>query len=76
MSDYVIEARNVTKTYQLGEVPVHVLRGVDVQIKRGEFVSITGPSGSGKSTLLYVLSGLLRPYHGYILIDWKKISEM
>ncbi len=76
MSDYVIEARNVTKTYQLGEVPVHVLRGVDVQIKRGEFVSITGPSGSGKTTLLDVLSGLLRPTHGEILIDGKKISEM
>ena len=76
MSDYVIEARNVTKTYQLGDVPVHVLRGVDVQIKRGEFVSITGPSGSGKTTLLDVLSGLLRPTHGEILIDGKKISEM
>lgn len=76
MTDYVIEARNVTKTYQLGEVPVHVLRGVDVQIKRGEFVSITGPSGSGKTTLLDVLSGLLRPTNGEILIDGKKISEM
>ena len=76
MSDYVIEAHNVTKTYQLGEVPVHVLRGVDVQIKRGEFVSITGPSGSGKTTLLDVLSGLLRPTRGEILINGKKISEM
>ncbi|QQR92788.1 MAG: ABC transporter ATP-binding protein [Candidatus Iainarchaeum archaeon] len=76
MSDFVIEARNVTKTYELGEVPVHVLKGVDVQIKRGEFVSITGPSGSGKTTLLDVLSGLLRPTRGEILIDGKKISEM
>ncbi|MEK6821390.1 MAG: ABC transporter ATP-binding protein [archaeon] len=72
----VIEARNVTKVYELGEVPVSVLKGVDVQIKKGEYVSITGPSGSGKTTLLDVLSGLLRPSSGDILINGKKVSQM
>ncbi len=76
MSEFVIEARAVTKTYQMGEIPLHVLKGVDVQIKRGEFVSITGPSGSGKTTLLDVLSGLLRPSRGEVLIDSHKMSQM
>ena len=76
MPEYAIEARAVTKTYQMGDIPLHVLKGVDVKIKRGEFVSITGPSGSGKTTLLDVLSGLLRPTHGEILIDGQKISQM
>ncbi len=72
----IIEAKNVTKTYQLGEVPVHVLRGVDVQILPGEYVSITGPSGSGKTTLLDVLSGLLRPTSGDIFIRGSPASKM
>ena len=76
MPSYMIEAKHVTKTYQLGDVPVHVLRGVDVGIKKGEYVSITGPSGSGKTTLLDVLSGLLRPSSGDVLIDQSPISKM
>ena len=72
----IIEAKKVTKTYELGEVPVHVLRGVDVQILPGEYVSITGPSGSGKTTLLDVLSGLLRPTSGDVLINGSPASKM
>lgn len=72
----IIEAKKVTKTYELGEVPVHVLKGVDVQIRQGEYVSITGPSGSGKTTLLDVLSGLLRPTSGEILIGGQQASKM
>lgn len=72
----MIEARRVKKTYVMGDVPLDVLKGVDVQIKRGEYVSITGPSGSGKTTLLDVLSGLLRPSSGEILIDGYPISKM
>ncbi|MBM3282380.1 MAG: ABC transporter ATP-binding protein [Candidatus Diapherotrites archaeon] len=76
MSSPVIEARRVTKTYVMGDSPLHVLKGVDVLVKRGEYVSITGPSGSGKTTLLDVLSGLLRPTSGEILIDGSPISKM
>jgi len=72
----MIEARHVKKTYVMGDVPLNVLKGVDVQIKRGEYVSITGPSGSGKTTLLDVLSGLLRPSSGEIFIDGSPISKM
>ncbi len=74
--DYVIEAKKVAKVYEMGDVPLHVLKGVDVQIKKGDYVSITGPSGSGKTTLLDVLSGLLRPTSGDVLIDGQKISQM
>lgn len=72
----MIEARKVVKTYVMGDVPLHVLKGVNVLVKRGEYVSITGPSGSGKTTLLDVLSGLLRPSSGEILIDGNPISQM
>ncbi len=76
MSSPIIEAHKVSKIYEMGDVPLHVLKGVDVLVKRGEYVSITGPSGSGKTTLLDVLSGLLRPSSGEILIDGHAISQM
>ncbi len=76
MSPPIIEAHRVGKVYEMGDVPLHVLKGVDVKILRGEYVSITGPSGSGKTTLLDVLSGLLRPSSGEIFIDGHSISQM
>ncbi len=76
MGKFVIEAKHVSKVYQMGEVPLHVLKSVDVAIQSGEYVSITGPSGSGKTTLLDVLSGLLRPTSGEILIDGQGVSLM
>jgi len=62
----VFEARGVTKTYQMGEVEVQALRGVDLELYKGEFVVMLGPSGSGKSTLLNILGGLDVPTAGTV----------
>ncbi|MDZ7670621.1 MAG: ABC transporter ATP-binding protein [Gammaproteobacteria bacterium] len=69
MNDVVVECRAVTRVYQDDSVPVYALRGVDFQVRRGEFVSLAGPSGSGKSTLLNVIGGLDRPTSGDIAVD-------
>jgi putative ABC transport system ATP-binding protein len=62
----VFEGRGITKVYHMGEVDVHALRGVDVELFRGEFVVLLGPSGSGKSTLLNILGGLDVPSAGTV----------
>jgi putative ABC transport system ATP-binding protein len=62
----VFEARGITKVYHVGEVDVHALRGVDLELFRGEFAVLLGPSGSGKSTLLNILGGLDVPTDGTI----------
>src|SRR5574339_590861 len=62
----VFHAENVTKVYQMGEVQVHALRGVDLDLYKGEFVVMLGPSGSGKSTLLNILGGLDVPSTGEV----------
>ena len=65
-NEAVFIAEGVTKVYQMGEVQVHALRGVDLQLYRGEFVVLLGPSGSGKSTLLNILGGLDVPSAGTV----------
>jgi putative ABC transport system ATP-binding protein len=72
----IIEARNVCKTYVLGEVQVPVLSGLDLEIREGEFISIMGPSGSGKSTLLYLMGGLDAPTSGTLRVKGKDLSAM
>jgi putative ABC transport system ATP-binding protein len=72
----VIEARDVQKTYDTGTVKVHALRGVSLQVRRGEMVAIMGPSGCGKTTLLNSLSGLDDFEGGVVLINGTDISRM
>lgn len=72
----MLVTESLTKTYQMGEVKVHALNNVDLEIKKGEFVAIMGPSGSGKSTLLHLLGGLDKPTDGRVLIDGQDMTEM
>lgn len=76
MKNIVIKATNLEKTYHETNVPVHALRGVDLEIREGEFTAIVGPSGSGKSTLLNIIGGLDRPSSGKIEVDGKDISGL
>ena len=76
MSDWVIEAADLKKIYLMGEVEVHALRGLSVQIERGEVVSIMGPSGSGKSTLMNIIGCLDRPTSGEYILDGERVSDL
>lgn len=76
MSDWVVEARNLTKVYTMGEVEVHALRGLSIQIARGEVLSIMGPSGSGKSTLMNTLGCLDRPTSGEYSLDGESVAAL
>jgi len=72
----MIQLTNITKTYEMGEVLVHALRGVDLTINEGEFVAIMGPSGSGKSTLMNLIGCLDVPTGGSYLLDNIDVSDM
>ncbi len=72
----IIEISGLTKTYQVGDVPVHALRGVDLAVQKGEFVAIVGASGSGKSTLFHVLGGLTPATSGHVKIKDRDLAGM
>jgi putative ABC transport system ATP-binding protein len=76
MSEPIIAARDLRKVFRVGEVDVHALRGVNLEVKRGEFLTIIGHSGSGKSTLFNVIGGLTPPTSGTVSVDGKDLRAM
>lgn len=76
MEKLVIELKNVSKIYDMGEVKVHALRNVSMKVNKGEFVCIMGPSGSGKSTLMDMVGCLNIPTSGTVFLDGQDISKL
>ncbi|MEN3978901.1 lipoprotein-releasing ABC transporter ATP-binding protein LolD [Acinetobacter sp. CWB-B33] len=76
MSNVILDAQNITKSFTDGKSSVDVIRGLSLQVKAGEFVSIVGSSGSGKSTLLHVLGGLDLPTSGQVLINGQRFDTL
>jgi putative ABC transport system ATP-binding protein len=74
--DFIIRVRDLRKIYRVGEVEVHALRGVNLDVPRGEFLCVAGPSGSGKSTLFHILGGLLAPTSGTVIVDGHDLSKL
>jgi putative ABC transport system ATP-binding protein len=76
MTQSVIRANGLTKVYRMGEVEVLALRGVSLEVQRGEVISIMGPSGSGKSTLMNIIGCLDRPTSGEYVLDGRLVSDL
>ncbi len=76
MSDVVVQVIGACRTYSEEAVPVHALRGVNLEVRRGDFISLAGPSGSGKSTLLNLIGGLDRADDGDVIVDGVSLLGM
>ena len=76
MSDWVIEAKELTKVYQMGDVEVRALRGLSLEVAPGEVLAIMGPSGSGKSTLMNIIGCLDRPTSGEYILDGERVPDL
>jgi putative ABC transport system ATP-binding protein len=75
MDEEIIKLVNIRKIYFLGKVSIEVLKGIDLTVKKGEFVAIMGPSGSGKSTLLNIIGCLDRPTEGRYILEGVEVTE-
>jgi len=75
-SEIVVRTEDLVKTYIEDSVETPALRGVDLEVRRGEFAALAGPSGSGKSTLLHIIGGLLKPTSGKIWLDGRPLHEL
>lgn len=75
-NNYILQAQNLHKSYRMGPSQVKVLRGVNIEVKAGEFVAIVGSSGSGKSTLLHILGALDRPDEGTVRFDGSALDTL
>ena len=76
MEQNIVRTRDVTKVYKMGKVEVHALRGVNLEIRAGEYISIMGPSGSGKSTLFNMIGGLDKPSDGKVYIEEVDVAQL
>jgi putative ABC transport system ATP-binding protein len=76
MANPLINITGITRDFQLGSETVHVLKGIDLKIEKGEYVALMGPSGSGKSTLMNLLGCLDTPTSGQYILNGKNVSEM
>ncbi len=76
MQQNIVRTRDVTKVYRMGKVEVHALRGVDLEIRAGEYISIMGPSGSGKTTLFNMVGGLDKPTTGKVYIEEVDVAQL
>lgn len=75
-ADSMIQVRGLRKVYNTGKIEVEALRGVDLDVPRGEFLSIVGPSGSGKSTLFHIVGGLTPPTAGEVIVAGRNVSTV
>ncbi len=76
MKKTILELKNVFKTYHLGKLEVPVLKGINIKIRKAEFVSITGPSGCGKSTCMHIMGCLDTPTSGKVILNGKDVSKL
>ncbi|MGB9676984.1 MAG: ABC transporter ATP-binding protein [Candidatus Ratteibacteria bacterium] len=74
--EVIVRTIELKKTYMLGKIPLHVLKGIDLEIEKGEYISIMGPSGSGKTTLFNMIGGLDKPTEGKVYIDEVDIAQL
>jgi len=76
MNDVLVSARDVTKDFETGALAVHALRGVTLEVRKGDFLALVGPSGSGKTTLLNLVGALDRPTSGTLLVLGRDLATL